>query len=72
MALLPAWARSYIEDKKGAEGENAISKPLLSSDTLMAYKYGWFLGNRYKTKNNIIWILGGEMSGAKKMLFMTI
>ncbi len=56
MALLPVWARSYIEDKKGAEGENAAGKPLLSSDTHMAYKYGWYLGNmplKISNKNNV-------------------
>ncbi|MGE5557285.1 MAG: glycoside hydrolase family 140 protein, partial [Bacillota bacterium] len=29
-------------------------------NTTNAYIYGWFLGDRYKAKKNIIWILGGD------------
>jgi hypothetical protein len=40
--------------------------PRYSSDNLIfktteqAYSYGYFLGNRYKARKNIIWILGGD------------
>lgn len=70
MALLPAWARSYTEEiKNKTEGENSQNKPLLSSDTLMAYNYGLFLGKRYKAKNHIIWLLGGDVWGKKDAIY---
>lgn len=69
MALLPAWARSYIEESKAeAEGEKSKGKPALS-DTVTAYSYGLFLGRRYKAKQNIIWILGGDIWGRKDAVY---
>lgn len=34
-------------------------------NTSNAYTYGWFLGNRYKDKKNIVWILGGDRPAAE-------
>lgn len=50
IALLPVWGDKF--NKKWGAGPE-ISQPNL------AYLYGQFLGNRYKT-NNIIWVLGGD------------
>lgn len=50
LLFLPTWG-TYV-----AEGT-------YFNDTT-AYNYGAFLGNRYKTKPNIIWCLGGDKSGA--------
>jgi hypothetical protein len=33
-------------------------------DSLKAYHYGLWLGNRYKTNSNIIWIMGGDRVAA--------
>jgi Protein of unknown function (DUF4038)/Putative collagen-binding domain of a collagenase len=32
-------------------------------DETTAYNYGQWLGNRYKSRRNIIWILGGDLAG---------
>jgi len=52
MALLPAWG-DKVTLKYGGKG------PVIF-DTANAYRYGKYLGNRYKNANNIIWILGGD------------
>lgn len=56
MALLPTWG-SWVDGKphriwEGREVFNARN----------AYVYGLFLGKRYATKANIIWVLGGDRS----------
>ncbi len=64
MALLPIWARSHIEPQVGgAEGK------VLYNDTLAAYHYGKFLGDRYKEKRHIIWILGGDAWGTRDVIY---
>ncbi len=68
IALVPVWASTYIEEKKDKDG-NSSNTLLLSSDTATAYKYGWFLGNRYKRKKNIIWMLGGDVWGRKDAIY---
>jgi hypothetical protein len=50
LALLPAWCRTYIEPKGSP----------LHSDSLKAYRYGRFLGQRYRAYLNLIWVLGGR------------
>ena len=50
MGVLPAWASSYIRSDR-----QVLSKS-------EAYRYGKFLGNRYRDKP-IIWILGGDWPG---------
>ena len=51
VALLPTWGDKFnIEYGKGPEilnGENS-------------YKYGAWIGNRYKNRKNLVWILGGD------------
>jgi hypothetical protein len=61
MAMLPTWG-SWVDGKphriwEGRKVFNARS----------AYLYGLFLGKRYATKSNIIWILGGDRSPAGYM-----
>ncbi|MGZ5134434.1 MAG: apiosidase-like domain-containing protein, partial [Flavitalea sp.] len=67
MALLPVWALSYTEKKSAKPGDSSALP--LSKDTLAAYNYGRFLGNRYKEKKNIIWILGGDVWGTNDGIY---
>ena len=64
MALLPIWAGSHIEPKKGK-----VEGKVLYNDTLAAYNYGKFLGNRYRNKSHIIWILGGDTWGTRDTIY---
>ena len=50
LAILPTWG-SYVED---------INHQIFNKES--AYQYGVFLGNRYKDKTNIVWVLGGDRS----------
>jgi hypothetical protein len=50
IALLPCWGE-YVTPRENNQ---------LFFTTEQAYNYGNFLGNRYKNKKNIIWILGGD------------
>lgn len=50
IALLPSWGE-WVTPR----GE----KPLFNT-TEETYQYGWFLGNRYRTSQNLIWVLGGD------------
>ena len=52
VALLPAWASAHVETKRNKE-------PFVNSPEI-GYRYGLFVGNRYKTFENIIWFLGGD------------
>lgn len=52
MALLPAWG-DKVTLKYGGKGP-----VIFNADN--AYRYGKFLGERYKHNNNIVWILGGD------------
>lgn len=52
MALLPAWG-DKVTLKYGGTG------PVIFN-TENAYRYGKFLGERYKHSNNIVWVLGGD------------
>ncbi len=51
LALLPTWGDKVV--KLWGVGPEIF-------DTTNAYIYGKWLGNRYKNKLNIIWILGGD------------
>ena len=51
MALLPTWGDKVL--KLWGAG------PVIF-DSVNAYKYAYWLGNRYKNDPNIIWILGGD------------
>jgi len=48
LALLPTWNSSLPEDH-----------PMVK-DPAIAYRYGHFLGSRYRDRSNIIWVLGGD------------
>jgi hypothetical protein len=50
IALLPCWGE-YVTPREGHQ---------LFFTQAQAYNYGNFLGARYKSKKNIIWILGGD------------
>lgn len=50
IALLPTWGE-WVTPR----GE----KPVFNT-TEETYQYGWFLGNRYRNSQNLIWVLGGD------------
>jgi enterochelin esterase-like enzyme len=50
LAMLPMWARNYVERK----GEPSLI------DARAAYVYGKFLGARYGGKSHVVWLLGGD------------
>jgi hypothetical protein len=52
IALLPTWGDKVYKNSWGAG-------PVIF-DTANAKVYGRWIGNRYKNKTNIIWILGGD------------
>ena len=52
MALLPTWGDKVTLAYGGAG-------PVIFTPE-KAYRYGMFLGKRYKEKTNIVWILGGD------------
>ncbi|MDX2197008.1 MAG: glycoside hydrolase family 140 protein [Cytophagales bacterium] len=51
IALLPCWGE-YVTPR--------FTDTIVFSDSIKGYNYGWFIGNRFKKYNNIIWILGGD------------
>jgi uncharacterized protein DUF4038/collagenase-like protein with putative collagen-binding domain len=52
IALLPTWGDKVFKDRWG-EGPEIFN-------TANAAVYGKWLGNRYKSKTNIIWVMGGD------------
>ncbi|MBD0293681.1 MAG: glycoside hydrolase family 140 protein, partial [Flavisolibacter sp.] len=52
IGLLPTWGDKVFKDRWGAGPE------IFNTDN--ARIYGGWIGNRYKDKKNIIWILGGD------------
>lgn len=50
LALVPSWGEWVIPRSE---------QPLFNTNE-QAYHYGWFLGNRYPSYQNVIWILGGD------------
>ncbi len=58
IALLPTWGDKVFKDfwGKGPEIFNPSN----------AYGYGKWIGNRYKNKTNIIWIIGGDRDPREK------
>ena len=52
IGLLPTWGDKIFKDKWG------IGPEIFNTNN--AYAYGQWIGNRYKDKWNIIWILGGD------------
>jgi hypothetical protein len=51
MAIVAAWSNSFHTDEH----------PFVR-DPNVAYGYGYFVGNRYRMHNHIIWLLGGDPS----------
>ncbi len=47
LTILPVWGYLIVDKNPFFDKEKA-------------YKYGLFLGERYKNRNNIIWVLGGD------------
>ncbi len=64
MAVLPAWARTYIEDRLG----NPEYK-LFTNDPQGAYDYGYYLGRRFMDMDHLIWVLGGDSWGTKDSIY---
>ncbi|RFM26409.1 glycoside hydrolase family 140 protein [Deminuibacter soli] len=56
LALLPAWGDKVTPHW----GDGPVV-----FDSINAYTYGRWLGNRYKNNTNIIWILGGDRPAVK-------
>lgn len=52
IALLPTWGDKLFKDFWGTGPE------IFNTDN--AYSYGKWIGNRFKDKTNIIWIIGGD------------
>ena len=53
LAILPVWGGQIEEDHPVIR-----SKKIFDEKT--AYIYGVYLGNRYKDRSNIVWVLGGD------------
>lgn len=60
IALLPTWGDKIFKDRWGAGPE------IFNVDN--AKIYGNWMGNRYKNKNNIIWVLGGDRTPDEKAM----
>lgn len=54
VALLPVWGRRYVNAT-----HPPYSEQLFSASTMRSY--GRFLGERYRSFSNIIWVLGGDV-----------
>lgn len=59
LAVLPAWCRTYIEPEKAP----------LHRDSLKAYRYGRFLGERYRQYPNLVWVLGGDQLPTRNVIY---
>jgi len=58
IGLLPTWGDKVFKDRWGAGPE------IFNTDN--AKIYGRWIGNRYKNKKNIIWIIGGDRNPDEK------
>lgn len=54
MALLPTWGAHVVKE------EHPLFPNTQVFDSTNAYIFGFFLGKRYKERNNIIWVVGGD------------
>jgi len=54
VVLLPTWG-SYVAGSWGGENTSEII-----FDSTNSYEYGRWIGQRFKNKNNIIWMIGGD------------
>lgn len=50
VAILPYFGNKMVQKERGA----------LINSVDVAYNWGYFLGNRYKDRTNMIWVLGGD------------
>jgi hypothetical protein len=64
LAVLPAWARTYIETRLG----NPEHK-LFTHDPEGTYDYGFYLGNRFRDMDHLIWGLGGDSWGTRDTIY---
>jgi hypothetical protein len=53
MAILPLWFKTWMQGRNAAD---------FTSKTM--YNYAKFLGERYRDKPGIVWVIGGDMPGA--------
>jgi hypothetical protein len=58
LALLPAWARSYTEAKNAR-----------LTDPATARRYGLWLGQRYRHRTHLVWILGGDVKPTRHAVY---
>lgn len=58
IALLPTWGDKVFKDRWGAGPE------IFNTNTAQAY--GKWIGNRYKNKKNIVWVIGGDRNPDEK------
>ncbi|MDD6209266.1 MAG: glycoside hydrolase family 140 protein [Bacteroidales bacterium] len=58
MAILPTWGAHVVKEV------HPLFPNIQAFNKENAYTYGLFLGKRYKDKNNIIWVLGGDRDPA--------
>ncbi len=64
MAVLPTWGDKW--NKKWGKG------PVIFDTPEKARKYGKWLGERYRNRPNIIWVLGGDRNPEKEIHFRII
>jgi len=57
LAILPLWGRQIEEDHPDVKNRKIFDQESI-------YSYGNYLGNRYKDRTNIVWILGGDATPA--------
>jgi Protein of unknown function (DUF4038) len=55
LALMPAWGSKVVK----APGNKVIF------DSARAYRFGKWVGDRYKKFPNIIWMVGGDIAAIK-------
>ncbi|QHW33369.1 DUF4038 domain-containing protein [Paenibacillus rhizovicinus] len=61
MALLPAWGDKVLEPGDGPRIFNpAYGNQGAEAAIDRAYRYGRWLGSRYRDEPNIVWVLGGD------------
>jgi len=54
VGLLPCWGDSFVVDDSNEPSETRIF------NMANAYTYGQWIGSRFSTKTNIIWMMGGD------------
>ncbi|GAA4456140.1 glycoside hydrolase family 140 protein [Nibrella saemangeumensis] len=62
LAVVPAWCLFFIEKPDAP----------LYADSARAYRYGRFLGERYKDFPNFIWVLGGDKRPTRHAIYRNL